>query len=82
MDEYEALYLPYPVAISEQLADQIKEWVRKGGTLISEGCPAYFGGKLRVGETQPNMGLDELFGAVQTNVEFLPDFDTPLDGGD
>ena len=33
MDEYEALYLPYPVAISEQLADQI-EWVRKG-TLIS-----------------------------------------------
>ena len=78
MDEYEALYLPYPVAISEQLANQIKEWVRKGGTLISEGCPAYFGGKLRVGETQPNVGLDELFGAVQTNVEFLPDFDAPF----
>ena len=78
MDEYEALYLPYPVAITEQHAALIKEWVRKGGTLISEGCPAYFGGKLRVGETQPNMGLDELFGAVQTNVEFLPDFDAPF----
>ena len=78
MDEYEVLYLPYPVAISEQLAHQVKEWVRKGGTLISEGCPAYFGGKLRVGETQPNVGLDELFGAVQTNVEFLPDFDSPF----
>ena len=78
MDEYEALYVPYPVAITESHAHQIKEWVRKGGTLISEGCPAYFGGKLRVGETQPNMGLDELFGAVQTNVEFLPDFDAPF----
>ena len=78
IDEYEALYLPYPVAITEQHANRIKEWVRKGGTLISEGCPAYFGGKLHVGETQPNMGLDGLFGAVQTNVEFLPDFDAPF----
>ena len=78
MDEYESLYLPYPVAITRQHANLLKEWVRKGGTLISEGCPGYFGGKLHVGETQPNMGLDELFGAVETNVEFLPDFDTPF----
>ncbi len=37
---------------------------------------SYFGGNLHVGETQPNMGLDEPFGAVETNVEFLPYVDT------
>ena len=78
MDRYEVLYLPYPVAITGQHANLIKEWVRKGGTLISEGCPGYFGGNLRVGETQPNLGLDELFGAVETNVEFMPDIDSPF----
>jgi len=56
----------------------LKEFVREGGILISEGCPAYFGDKLHVGETQPNMGLNELFGAEEKNVEFLPDVDTPF----
>jgi beta-galactosidase len=78
MDEYEVLYLPYPVAVTDQNASLLKEWVRKGGTLISEGCPGYFGGNLHVGETQPNMGLDELFGTGEKNVEFMPDIDTPF----
>ncbi len=78
LEEYEVLYLPYPVAITDQHASLLTEWVRQGGTLISEGCPGYFGGNLHVGETQPNLGLDKLFGAREKNVEFMPDIDTPF----
>lgn len=67
------LYLPYPVMISQINADRLKAWVRKGGTLISEGCPAYWGDRAHVGEVQPNLGLDELFGCREEYVEFTPD---------
>lgn len=44
----------------------------KGGKLISEGCPAYFGDPRHVGTVQPNFGLDELFGAKESYVEITP----------
>jgi beta-galactosidase len=47
--------------------------VAAGGTLIAEGCPGYFGDRGHVGTTQPNLGLDELFGARESYVEFTPD---------
>lgn len=73
IDSYEVLYFPYPISLSQVHAEQLKKWVEKGGTLISEGCPAYFGDYGSVGVVQPNLGLHEVFGAVQTNVEFMPD---------
>jgi beta-galactosidase len=47
--------------------------VEQGGTLISEGLPAYFGDEGRAGQTQPNYGLDEFFGVRERYVEFTPD---------
>jgi beta-galactosidase len=41
--------------------------------LISEGLPGYFGNHGHVETVQPNYGLDELFGARQNDVEFMPD---------
>lgn len=73
IDKYTFLYLPIPVALNKSTAEKLKAWVAKGGTLISEGCPAYFGDRGRVGVHQPNFGLDEMFGAVQSYVEFTPD---------
>jgi beta-galactosidase len=67
------LYLPYPVMLNVQTAEAIKAWVARGGRLISEGCPAYFGNLGRAGERQPNYGLDELFGVKQQDVQFTPD---------
>src|SRR5581483_4754872 len=49
-----------------------------GGKLISEGCPAYFGDSASVGTIQPNLGLDELFGARESYVQFTPDLLTRL----
>jgi beta-galactosidase len=73
MDDWDFLYLPYPVMIRQEVAQKIMKWVEKGGTLVSEGCPAYWGDKAHVGEVQPNLGLDKMFGCKENYVEFTPD---------
>ncbi|NLG49471.1 MAG: beta-galactosidase [Chloroflexi bacterium] len=73
MDEYQTLYLPFPVMLTRETAQKLRAWVEAGGTLISEGCPGYFGDRGHVGTVQPNLGLDELFGARESYVEFTPD---------
>jgi beta-galactosidase len=71
--EYKIVYLPYPVMLKKETVDKLRAYVEQGGTLISEGLPAYFGDHGHAGETQPNNGLDELFGARERYVEFTPD---------
>ena len=73
IDEYKVLYLPFPAMLPSETAAKLKAWVKAGGTLVSEGCPAYFGDHGRVGTVQPNHGLDEMFGARESYVEFTPD---------
>jgi len=75
--EFELLYLPFPIMLTQDTADALKMWVKKGGKLVIEGCPGYFGDHGRVGTLQPNLGLDKLLGACETCVEFTPDL---LDG--
>ena len=90
IDEYKTLYLPYPVMLTQATADRLRTWVEDGGTLVSEGCPAYWGDGAHVGPSQPNLGLDALFGASESYVEFTPDLlgdltfnysGTPVRGG-
>lgn len=70
---YDTLYFPYPIMFTAEQARLLTEWVEQGGTLIAEACPGYFGDRGHVGTTQPNMGLDRVFGAVEDEVEFMPD---------
>jgi beta-galactosidase len=79
IDEWNFLYFPYPVMMSGDLADRLAAWVKGGGTLVIEGCPAYWGDRGRVGTSQPNLGLDELLGARESYVEFTPDLLEELD---
>jgi beta-galactosidase len=73
IDGYDTLYFPYPIMLTGEHAGRLAVWVEKGGTLISEGCVAYFGDHGHVGTVQPNFGLDAVFGARETEVEFMPD---------
>jgi len=73
IDEYDTLYLPFPVMLTQETADRLRAWVAAGGTLIAEGCPGYWGDGAHVGTVQPNLGLDEVFGARESYVEFTPD---------
>ncbi|TDG00682.1 beta-galactosidase [Paenibacillus piri] len=71
--KYRVLYWPYPIMLGSVYAEALKQWVAAGGTLISEGCPAYFGDRGSAGAKQPNHGFDAVFGAVEADVEFMPD---------
>ncbi len=71
--KYKIVYLPYPVMLEGTTAEKLRKYVEDGGTLISEGLPAYFGDHGRAGQVQPNYGLDGLFGARESYVEFTPD---------
>ena len=71
--KYKIVYLPYPVMLQSETVNKLRQYVEQGGTLISEGLPAYFGDHGHAGATQPNYGLDELFGARESYVEFTPD---------
>ncbi|MBV9896449.1 MAG: beta-galactosidase [Chloroflexi bacterium] len=73
IDRYKLLYLAMPIMLTSRSVEKLRNWVTAGGTLISEGCPAYFGDLGRVGVRQPANGLDELFGAAEEYVEFTPD---------
>jgi beta-galactosidase len=71
--EYPLIYLPFPEMLHQATADKLRAYVAQGGKLVSEGCPGYFGDGGRVGVVQPNLGLDQLFGARETYVQFTPD---------
>ena len=73
MEQYDTLYYPYPIMFTQAQADRIAAWVKRGGTLICEACPGYFGDRGKVGTVQPNMGLDSIFGVREDEVEFMPD---------
>jgi beta-galactosidase len=75
---YKLIYLPYPVMLSQETVAKLRKYVEDGGTLISEGLPAYFGDHGHVGAVQPNYGLDEVFGARESYVEFMPDISDGL----
>jgi beta-galactosidase len=76
--EYPMIYLPYPEMLKKSTAQKLRDYVAKGGKLVSEGCPGYFGDGGTVGAVQPNLGLDELFGARESYVQFTPDLLTKL----
>lgn len=71
--KYKIVYLPYPVMLKSETVQKLRQYLEQGGTLISEGLPAYFGDHGRAGAAQPNYGLDQVFGARESYVEFTPD---------
>ena len=76
--EYKIIYLPYPVMLTSETVAKLRKFVEQGGTLVSEGLPGYFGDHGHVGTVQPNYGLDEVFGARESHVEFMPDISDQL----
>ena len=73
IDDYDTIYAPYPIMLTTEHAKALATWVEKGGTLISEATPGYFGDRGKVGTVQPHNGLDVVFGARESDVEFMPD---------
>jgi beta-galactosidase len=75
---YGFLFFAYPVMGYKKHFEALTAWVKAGGKLISQGCPAYFGETGRLGTVQPNFGLDAFFGCTETDAEFLPDISSDI----
>ncbi len=73
LDAYAVAYLPYPLALSRATAARLVQWVRGGGTLVSEAAPGYFDEHGVVRERTPGGSLLELFGVTEEHTEFMPD---------
>jgi len=79
IEDYQIIYVPYPLAINSEACEKIIKWVEKGGTLISEGCFGYFDDHGHAIEwQQPNRGFAEVFGCQQKTVHLGPDMNKEL----
>lgn len=70
LQNYKVLILPFPYLLNEQITTAIREWVSKGGVLISESYTA--GWNRETGHHEkivPGYGLHKVFGVRQTVVE-------------
>ena len=72
IEEYPLVFLPFPLMIEAKNAEKLKNYVAGGGTLISHACPAHFTDHGRTCTQIPGLGLDEVFGAMEDETEFVP----------
>ncbi len=79
MSRYRLVYIPFPVMLKSETVAHITAFITQGGTVVCEGFPAYFGDHGHVGESQPNYGLDAVFGCRQAGAEFAPDLSENLE---
>ena len=70
LDNYKALYIPFPYYLNEEICKAIEKWVKNGGVIIGE---AYFAGwNAEHGHHEkvvPGYGLDKVFQVKQGTVE-------------
>ena len=62
-DQYDVVYLPFPMLVETETAETIESYVRTGGTLIADGAPAVYDSNGRVFRKAPGNGLESVFGA-------------------
>lgn len=70
MRDYKAVFIPFPVMMSRDVADAIKTYVKNGGTAIAEARLGWNDERGYASDVIPGFGLDEVFGA--RDVEMRP----------
>ena len=75
VDRYKAIVQPFPLSMSEEVAEKLARYVRRGGNLICEACPGRIDehGYARRGELSPTMR--ELFGVRHTSFTMVAEPD-------
>ena len=70
--DYSLIYVPYPVGLSDDAMNKLRDWTAAGGFLVSEACFGYFDGYGHAVERQPNREFDAVFGCREDDVSFAP----------
>lgn len=63
LSQYKILFLPYPVMLSQDVADGVKRYVQAGGTVVAEARLAWNDARGFASDVIPGGGLAPLFGA-------------------
>ncbi len=73
IDDYDFVYVPYPVAMKNSTVETLLKWVEAGGTLVLEGCPGFVTDHAKELQVQPNRGLEKALGCTQLKAHLGPD---------
>lgn len=79
-DAYDVVYLPFPLLLTAEQAEDITEYVRDGGALLADGAPAVYDETGRLVREAPGYGLQEVFGASLATTRYAGDETLELDG--
>lgn len=71
LNKYKLVILPYPLMFSDKAAEELKQYVKDGGYLVSEARPGWNDEKGYAAKIIPGMGLAEVFGARESKVKML-----------
>jgi beta-galactosidase len=78
LKQYKLVLLPYPLMIPAASAAHLKEYVRNGGNLVAEARLGWNNERGSSSPTIPGMGLDEVMGCRETDVQTGKDGRTTL----
>ncbi len=67
--QYRLVYFPYPLMMPAAAAEQLREYVRQGGTLVTEARFGWNDERGRAAETLPGMGMHEVFGCREEHIQ-------------
>jgi len=70
---YNVIYLPSPFMLGKEVANNITEYVKSGGTIISDALPALYSDETWGSSKVPGLGLDEVFGCGSGGWDHLSD---------
>ena len=75
ISEYKVIFLILPMVLNDEISSLLKEFVGKGGILISDCAVGIFDEYGISPITVPSFGLDEIFGATQNELRYFDDLD-------
>ena len=78
LGRYRLVIFPYPLMIPERAAGLLRDYVREGGSLVSEARLAWNNENGRASEIIPGLGLHEVAGCRETAVQSVPGSRTEL----
>ncbi len=68
LSSYKLLIVPYPLMFTQEGADALKQYVERGGLVVSEARLAWNDERGFAASVIPGMGLSEVFGVEETNI--------------
>src|SRR5215469_3806110 len=69
LQQYKILFLPFPVMLSREVAEGVKQYVQAGGTAVAEARLAWNDARGFASDVIPGAGLADLFGARESVIK-------------